>query len=429
MHAQYKMGMTLVRRKIAAMWVCALMIASAFVMVAEGKEIGDSPMATPVFLDVYTSPRYPLGADWDTGLGGDIITVFANVTNVLNNDVWVTWYFANRLVCMPDAYDVMTHVSGTLYKFVLPGDSFNGWNVFGESYTTNEHIGIRLDADPTDGIGSMVTYPAPGDWHYIYPAIQPNQINATSVLSKTTMSPGETFWVNGTSNYWNSTSYPNDFSQLFPADECPVTINVGSTPFNSKTDIGGNYSIMVTAPATPGTYMVNTTVSNATANRNVPCLCGESQIVVMGTGLTPHAPIRINSNADFDEAHGVTNWATGNGTEGNPWIIENYNIDGGSYGYCIYIGNVTEHFTIQYCNITNATNGMLLWHIIQIVELLYRTQKMGISIIIPSSGIHSQGFSLIILLRTESHRIMRLIIIMQSISTNNRITMIFATTF
>ena len=28
----------------------------------------------------------------------------------------------------------------------------------------------------------------------------------------------------------------------------------------------------------------------------------------------PHGPIRINSNADFDEAHGVVNWASGNGT-------------------------------------------------------------------------------------------------------------------
>ncbi len=65
------------------------------------------------------------------------------------------------------------------------------------------------------------------------------------------------------------------------------------------------------------------------------------------TVLMPHLPIRINSNADFDEAHGVVNWDTGNGTEGNPWIIEGWDINGTGYGYCIFIGNTTEHFTVR----------------------------------------------------------------------------------
>ena len=47
----------------------------------------------------------------------------------------------------------------------------------------------------------------------------------------TDMFVGDTFWVNGTSNYWNSTSYPNDYTQLFPADECNVEVKVGGTSF------------------------------------------------------------------------------------------------------------------------------------------------------------------------------------------------------
>jgi len=68
----------------------------------------------------------------------------------------------------------------------------------------------------------------------------------------------------------------------------------------------------------------------------------------------PHLPIRINSNADFDEAHGVVNWATGNGTVWSPWIIEGWDINGTGYGYCIYIGNTTEYFDVKTCSLHNA---------------------------------------------------------------------------
>ncbi len=76
--------------------------------------------------------------------------------------------------------------------------------------------------------------------------------------------------------------------------------------------------------------------------------------------LTPRIPIRIDSNADFDEAHGVTG---GNGTEANPWIIENYDINGSGYGYCIYIGNTTDYFAVRNCNLHEASgfSGSLFW--------------------------------------------------------------------
>lgn len=63
-------------------------------------------------------------------------------------------------------------------------------------------------------------------------------------------------------------------------------------------------------------------------------------------------PIRIDSNADFDAAHGVSG---GNGTAANPWIIENQVINGTGYGYGIYVGNTTENFVIRDCVIHNAT--------------------------------------------------------------------------
>ncbi|MBI5000696.1 MAG: right-handed parallel beta-helix repeat-containing protein [Euryarchaeota archaeon] len=73
-----------------------------------------------------------------------------------------------------------------------------------------------------------------------------------------------------------------------------------------------------------------------------------------GANYIAHAPIRINSDAEFDAAHGVTK---GSGTQVNPWIIENYDINGTGYGYCIYIGNTTNYFEIKNCSLHNA-NGV-----------------------------------------------------------------------
>ena len=63
-----------------------------------------------------------------------------------------------------------------------------------------------------------------------------------------------------------------------------------------------------------------------------------------------HLPIRINSNADF-AAYGFP----GNGTAGNPWLIENYEINGSGYGYCIYIGNTTDEFVVRECYLHDAS--------------------------------------------------------------------------
>jgi parallel beta-helix repeat protein len=44
----------------------------------------------------------------------------------------------------------------------------------------------------------------------------------------------------------------------------------------------------------------------------------------------------------------VTNGVSrGNGTEENPYIIENWDINGSGYGYCIYIGNTTVFFKVK----------------------------------------------------------------------------------
>ncbi|MEM3342641.1 MAG: PKD domain-containing protein [Thermoplasmata archaeon] len=69
---------------------------------------------------------------------------------------------------------------------------------------------------------------------------------------------------------------------------------------------------------------------------------------------TSRAPVRINNDADFIAANGVV---SGNGTPGNPYIIEGWDINGNSYGYCHYIGNTSKHFVIRNCYLHGASGN------------------------------------------------------------------------
>ncbi|MEM4292862.1 MAG: right-handed parallel beta-helix repeat-containing protein [Thermoplasmata archaeon] len=70
--------------------------------------------------------------------------------------------------------------------------------------------------------------------------------------------------------------------------------------------------------------------------------------------FVPHGPIYISSDAEFNASNGVSG---GSGTQADPYIITNLEIDarGGSYG--IYIEFTSAHFKIINCKIYNATRG------------------------------------------------------------------------
>ncbi len=70
--------------------------------------------------------------------------------------------------------------------------------------------------------------------------------------------------------------------------------------------------------------------------------------------MIPHPPIRIDSDADFASTAVTEAWI-GDGTPANPYIIENYDIDGTGYGYCIYIGNTTDYFVVRNCYLHDAS--------------------------------------------------------------------------
>lgn len=64
-----------------------------------------------------------------------------------------------------------------------------------------------------------------------------------------------------------------------------------------------------------------------------------------------HSQIHIIGNDDFTPENGVTG---GSGTENDPYIIENFSIDGtGLLGSGIFIEDTTAYFVIRNCSITN----------------------------------------------------------------------------
>jgi parallel beta-helix repeat protein len=70
---------------------------------------------------------------------------------------------------------------------------------------------------------------------------------------------------------------------------------------------------------------------------------------------TVHNPIHINGNADFANQAQQEGWA-GDGTQGNPYIIEGYDINGNGGTYCIWIENTDVWFVIRNCKVCNATS-------------------------------------------------------------------------
>ena len=76
------------------------------------------------------------------------------------------------------------------------------------------------------------------------------------------------------------------------------------------------------------------------------------QVNQMLENYTNHDPIRIDNNTELKEKANA-----GNGTEEYPYEIEGYEIDGGGYGYAIYIGNVSEHFTVRNCILYNSSGN------------------------------------------------------------------------
>ena len=79
----------------------------------------------------------------------------------------------------------------------------------------------------------------------------------------------------------------------------------------------------------------------------------------MPMALTIRDPIRINGDGEFTAPNGVSGGA---GTSGDPYIIEDYDINGSDSGYAVFIGNTTKYFVVRDCDLHHSSgNGAFFY--------------------------------------------------------------------
>jgi parallel beta-helix repeat protein len=149
--------------------------------------------------------------------------------------------------------------------------------------------------------------PTPVNW---VNNIQPTLIDEEEYLNTTLYT---TYWDDGAKgNYWNDWTAPD-----------ANTDGIVDNPYNFLTTGKADLYPLVN-PA------------NTYSNARVPA-----------------TPIAISSNTDF-----ATYAARGDGTAGNPWVIENLDINGSAYSIsCISITDTTDYFIIQGCYLHEAQAG------------------------------------------------------------------------
>ncbi len=163
-----------------------------------------------------------------------------------------------------------------------------------------------------------------------------------------------TYGLDITASY-NASIYHNNFVNTNNADDSG-TNNTWDNGYPS----GGNYW---------SDYYGNDTKSGANQNLSGSDGIGDTNYTNIGSGSSVdryplmrssakyngkyfRKSIRINNNDEFTSTRGVT---SGNGSESNPWIIEDYDINGTGYGCCIYIGNTTDYAVVKNSDLFDAS--------------------------------------------------------------------------
>lgn len=125
----------------------------------------------------------------------------------------------------------------------------------------------------------------------------------------------------------------------------------------------------------------NSTSSSFKTNEQYnPNCAGNTEIII------------ISNNSDLKDAS-----TSGNGSQSNPYIIEDVSINGNGSLYCISINNTNKFFTIRRCTLYNSTYGIYLTNVTNgkiILNFIYMNFKAGLFIynsfnnILLSNSIH-----------------------------------------
>jgi len=80
---------------------------------------------------------------------------------------------------------------------------------------------------------------------------------------------------------------------------------------------------------------------------------GSADAAVLDTATTSHGVIRVNNDSDLYDLK-MAGVCTGAGTEIDPYIIANYEIDADGNSSAIFVGNTTAHLVIMGCDLYGA---------------------------------------------------------------------------
>ena len=252
--------------------------------------------------------------------GGGIALVFSDKNSISNNNIDTNGEFGIT-VDYSDNNTINRNVVKNNEKGIYVNDA-NG-NKITENDVLNNNYGIYLeDSGNNDITGNCVSDNLYGI--YVNGDSDNNCIYHNNIIDNTNQAYDggiDNAWDNGYpsgGNYWSDYAGVDLFSG--PDQDLPGSDGIGDTDY---TNILGGVSVDNYPLAKPAV-----------------------------DGRVQRPGIRIDSNTDFDALHGVT---CGSGTEADPWIIENYDINGTGYGYCLYIGNTTDYFVVRNCYLHDAS--------------------------------------------------------------------------
>ena len=282
-------------------------------------------------------------------------------------------------VGITSAYDVIitdTYPAGVTFVNANPAPSNPGvgdniWYIGTVAPGSGGMIFVNVTVSETVPIGTFLTNMVHCDYETSGGTAMPpatdicvtTVINPDIVLSKTgpaTAEPGETLAYTITcTNVGTGMAYNLLVTEYYPVGETFVASvpapDIGNNIWIiSAITPGGSFTITVTMQVdlVASGNLTNTVAADYENGAGVPYRRWANWTTIVQAPGPVRAPIRINSNADFDAAHGVVDGA---GSAIDPWIIADWEIDGTGQGYCIYVGNTTEHFTIRDCTLTNAS--------------------------------------------------------------------------
>jgi parallel beta-helix repeat protein len=306
---------------------------------------------------------------------GGIASYFYNShssTLISNN----TYKNSHRAIYLMYSYALVRNNNISLVEGIINSDDTCGIAVYSQTETTiiNNSI-IEGDSGIRLGFGIVATIISNNITNSSYNGIYSNNVNSLEIddnelinnfiginFNYSTNSTIKNNDILSSSSYGIYANYSNDnlvYHNNFINNSIHAYDNGYTTFWDNGYPIGGNYWDNYTGVDLNSTSTQDVPppdgIGDTRYDIDIDSLDSYPLMNPLVNNRVQRPPFRIDSNSDFDASHGVS---AGSGTQNDPWIIENYDIDGAGYGYSIYLGNTTEYFVLRGSHLHDANRGM-----------------------------------------------------------------------